>query len=116
VLLTVFDDVETYRRAGWPMAHTPVEIPPEGLEALPGMNTDQPLAWANEWGAGRCVTLTIGHDWDTFRKIPFMTLLVRGVEWAATGAVTLGPPVRTGEARWRVWPYYAGDPSRFARR
>jgi hypothetical protein len=116
VLLTVFDDVETYERAGWPLAHTPVEIPPEGLEALPGMNTDQPLAWANEWGAGRCVTLTIGHDWDTFRKIPFMTLLVRSVEWAATGTVTLGPPERTGEARWRVWPYYAGDTSRFDRR
>nr|WP_281371784.1 ThuA domain-containing protein [Petropleomorpha daqingensis] len=116
VLLTVFDDVETYQRAGWPLAHTPVEIPPEGLEGLPGMNTDQPLAWANEWGAGRCVTLTIGHDWDTFRKIPFMTLLCRGVEWAATGTVTLGPPERTGEARWRVWPYYAGDPSRFDRR
>ena len=44
-----------------------------------------------------------------------MTLLVRGVEWAATGEVTLGPPERTGAARWRVWPYYAGDPSRFDR-
>jgi hypothetical protein len=44
-----------------------------------------------------------------------MTLLVRGVEWAATGEVTLGPPVRTGEARWRLWPYYAGDASRFDR-
>jgi hypothetical protein len=31
------------------------------------------------------------------------------------GEVTLGPPERTGAARWRVWPYYAGDPSRFDR-
>ena len=115
VLLTVFDDVDSYRRAGWPNAHTPVVIPPGGLEELNGMNTDQPLAWVNEWGAGRSFCLTLGHDWDTFRKVPFMTLLVRGVEWAATGAVTLGPPERTGPARWRLWPYYAGDPSRFDR-
>jgi uncharacterized protein len=115
VLLTVFDDVESYRRAGWPNAHTPVVIPSGGLEALNGMNTDQPLAWVNEWGAGRSFCVTLGHDWDTFRKVPFMTLLVRGVEWAATGEVTLGPPERTGAARWRVWPYYAGDSSRFDR-
>ena len=44
-----------------------------------------------------------------------MTLLVRGVELAATGPVTLGPPERAGAARWRVSPYYAGDPSRFDR-
>ncbi len=36
VLLTVFDDVESYRRAGWPNAHTPVVIPPGGLEAISG--------------------------------------------------------------------------------
>ena len=48
--------------------------------------------------------MTLGHDWDTFRKVPFMALLVRGVEWAATGEVTLGPPERTGAARWRLWP------------
>ena len=116
VLLTVFDDVETYRRAGWPRPHVPVEIPPGGIDDLPGMNTDQPLAWANEWGAGRCFTITLGHDWDTFRRVDFMTLLVRGVEWAGTGEVTLGPPDRDRENRWRVWPYYAGDPSRFDRR
>jgi type 1 glutamine amidotransferase len=116
VLLTVFDDVETYRRAGWPRPHVPVEIPPGGLDDLLGMNTDQPLAWVNEWGAGRCFTITLGHDRDTFRRIPFMTLLCRGVEWAATGEVTLDPPDRDGENRWRLWPYYAGDPSRFDRR
>jgi uncharacterized protein len=116
VLLTVFDDVGTYRRAGWPRPHVPVEIPPGGIDDLLGMNTDQPLAWLNEWGAGRCFTLTLGHDWDTFRRIPFMTLLCRGVEWAATGEVTLGPPDRDGENRWRLWPYYAGDPSRWDRR
>lgn len=115
VLLTIFDDAETYRRAGWPRPHTPVDVPAGGLDELPGMNTDQPLAWVNEWGAGRCFTITLGHDRDTFRRIPFMTMLARGVEWAATGEVTLGPPDRSGENRWRVWPYYAGDTTRFHR-
>ncbi len=78
VLRTVFDDVETYRRAGWPNAHTPVDVPPGGVEDLPGMDTGQALAWANLWGAGRSISIVLGHDWDTFRKIPFMTLLVRG--------------------------------------
>ncbi|GAA0248436.1 ThuA domain-containing protein [Cryptosporangium japonicum] len=113
VLLTVFDDVETYRAAGWPRPHTPVVVGDGGLDALPGMNTDQPLAWANEWGSGRCFSLTPGHDWDTFRRPDYMTLLCRGVEWAATGAATIAPPDRAGENRWRVWPYYAGDTSRW---
>lgn len=115
VLLTVFDDLATYERAGWPRSHTPVVIPPGGLADLPGIDTDQPLAWTNRWGAGRCVTITLGHDWDTFRRIPFLTILARGVEWAATGAVSLDPPARDGENRWRVWPYFpaTGRATRF---
>ncbi|MFB2585136.1 ThuA domain-containing protein [Herbiconiux liukaitaii] len=105
-LLTIFDDVETYEAAGWPKAHTPVAIPPGGLRDLPGIDTHQAVAWVNEWGAGRSFTITLGHDHDTFRKAEFMTTLVRGTEWAATGTVTLDPPDRTAHRRWRTWPYY----------
>lgn len=115
VLLTVFDDAAPYRAANWPPPNVPVELPPGGLDDLLGMNTDQPLAWINEWGAGRCFTLILGHDVDTFRREPFMTVLTRGVEWAASGQVTLSPPTRTGEHRLRMWPYYAGDTSRWGR-
>ena len=98
VLLTTFDDLESYEKAPmWPMSHYPVAIPPEGIAALPGMNTDQPIAWINEYGAGRSFTITIGHDIDTFRRIEFIRMFPRGVEWAATGEVTLngpGPPRR----------------------
>lgn len=111
-LLTVFDDIETYAAAGWPHAHTPVEVPTGGLHHLNGINRHQAVAWINEWGVGRSFTITLGHDIDTFRKSEFMTVLVRGVEWAATGTVTIDPPDRRGERRWRVWPYYDGFPPR----
>jgi type 1 glutamine amidotransferase len=107
VLLTTFDDLESYENAPmWPMSHYPVAIPPEGLAGLPGINTDQPIAWINEYGAGRSFTITIGHDIDTFRRIEFIRMFPRGVEWAATGEVTLDGPDRRGERRFLPWPYY----------
>lgn len=113
VLLTVFDSVEPYRAANWPPPNVPVDIPAGGIEELLGMNSDQPLAWINDYGAGRCYSMMLGHDVDTFRREPFMTMLVRGVEWAGSGEVTLGLPERSGENRLNMWPYYAGDRSHF---
>jgi type 1 glutamine amidotransferase len=110
VLLTTFDDLESYEKAPvWPMSHYPVAIPPEGLAGLPGIDTDQPIAWINEYGAGRSFTITIGHDIDTFRRIEFIRMFPRGVEWAATGDVTLQGPDRRGERRFIPWPYYDGE-------
>jgi uncharacterized protein len=107
VLLSVFDDLESYEKAArWPMSHYPVAIPPEGISALPGINTDQPIAWITGYGAGRCFTITIGHDIDTFRRIEFISMFPRGVEWAATGEVTLTGPDRRGDRRFLPWPYY----------
>ena len=107
VLLTTFDDLEAYEKAPvWPMSHYPVVIPEGGIAELPGMNTDQPIAWINEYGAGRSFTITIGHDIDTFRRIEFIRMFPRGVEWAATGEVALEGPDRRGERRFLPWPYY----------
>lgn len=107
VLLTTFDDLEAYENAPvWPMSHYPVVIPEGGIAELNGMNTDQPIAWINEYGAGRSFTITIGHDIDTFRRIEFIRMFPRGVEWAATGSVSLEGPDRRGERRFLPWPYY----------
>lgn len=107
VLLTTFDDLESYEKSPtWPMSHYPVAIPPEGIAALPGMNSDQPIAWINEYGTGRSFTITIGHDIDTFRRTEFISMFPRGVEWAATGEVSLEGPNRRGERRFLPWPYY----------
>lgn len=107
VLLTFHDDVEPYRAEGWPPANIGVEIPTGGVEEMLGIGSDQPLAWVHDYGAGRSFTITLGHDVDTFRREPFMTMLVRGVEWAASGEVTLGPPPRGGDNRLALWPYYS---------
>ncbi len=110
VLLTTFDDLAAYEKAPvWPMSHYPVAIPDEGIAALPGMNTEQPIAWINEYGAGRSFTITIGHDIDTFRRIEFIRMFPRGVEWAATGEVTFTGPDRRGDRRFLPWPYYNGE-------
>ena len=110
VLLTVHDDLAAYERApNWPLPHYPVHIPEGGLAALPGVGTDQPLAWINEYGAGRSFTITIGHDIDTFRRIEFLRMFPRGVEWAATGRTTLTGPDRRGERRFLPWPYYNSE-------
>ena len=107
VLLTVFDDLESYENAPvWPMSHYPVNIPEEGLSGMFGVNTHQPVAWINEYGAGRSFCITIGHDIDTFRRIEFIRMFPRGVQWAATGEVTLQGPDRRGERRFLPWPYY----------
>lgn len=107
VLLTTFDDLESYEKAPvWPMSHYPVAIPAEGIAALPGMNTDQPIAWINDYGSGRSFTITIGHDIDTFRRIEFIRMFPRGVEWAATGEVSLEGPDRRGDRRFLPWPYF----------
>lgn len=107
VLLSVFDDLESYEKAArWPMSHYPVAIGPDGLAGMYGINTDQPIAWINEYGKGRSFTITIGHDIDTFRRIEFIMMFPRGVEWAATGEVTLGGPDRRGDRRFLPWPYY----------
>ena len=77
---------------------------------LPGVGQRHPVVWTNDYGSGRVFALTIGHvgaatiedahatlaagrevgpsiDVAT-RTAGFATLLRRGTEWAATGAVT----------------------------
>lgn len=59
----------------------------------------QPVAAVNPFGRGRNFILLLGHDAETLRNPGARTLLVRGTEWAATGAVTLpaGEPAPTAE-------------------
>ena len=107
VLLTAFDDLESYEKAPvWPMSHYPVAIPPEGIAPLPGMNTDQPIAWINEYGAGRSFTITIGHDIDTFRRSSSSGCSRAASSGRRRARSTLQGPDRRGERRFLPWPYY----------
>lgn len=105
VLASIFDDVENYRVPGFPPKHHPVDIPDGKLENMPGVNQYTPVIWKNTYGKGRVFVTSIGH-WEALDRFNFITMLVRGTEWAASGEVTLGRPNRQGDNRLKLFPYY----------
>lgn len=52
-------------------------------------NTDknEPVVWVASYGTGRVYENVLGHDVPAMKDLGFQTLLIRGVEWAATGEV-----------------------------
>ena len=62
---------------------------PEKLKAMAGMDADHPQVWTADYGNGRVFSITLGHDEVSLHFQALQTLILRGTEWAATGAVTL---------------------------
>ena len=53
----------------------------------------EPVVWVASYGKGRVYHNSLGHDVEAMKSSPgFAVLLVRGVEWAATGKVSSPPP------------------------
>ncbi|MEO0793630.1 MAG: ThuA domain-containing protein [Verrucomicrobiota bacterium] len=52
----------------------------------------EPVLMALEFGEGRVFHTTLGHDTPAFEGVGFITTLLRGTEWAATGEVTIPIP------------------------
>jgi type 1 glutamine amidotransferase len=61
-------------------------------------NTDrhEPVVWIAQYGKGRVCENVLGHDVAAMKSAGFQALLVRGVEWAATGAVRSPVPKELG--------------------
>lgn len=57
-----------------------------------GSGEHEPLLMAIDFGRGRCFHTALGHDPTAMKCVAFQVTLVRGCEWAATGAVTSGVP------------------------
>jgi type 1 glutamine amidotransferase len=57
-------------------------------------NTDklEPVVWVASYGKGRVCENVLGHDVAAMQSVGFQTLLIRGVEWAATGEVRTPVP------------------------
>ena len=53
---------------------------------------DEPIVWTNRYGKGRVCQNALGHDVEAMQGAGFRTLLVRCVEWAATGETTYEVP------------------------
>ena len=49
----------------------------------------EPIVFAKSYGKGRVVQNVLGHGLDSKQNRSYQKLLCRGVEWAATGKVTL---------------------------
>ena len=52
----------------------------------------EPVLWVAKYGKGRVVENVLGHDVEAMKGEAFQTLLIRGVEWAATGEVSYPLP------------------------
>jgi len=48
-------------------------------------NKEEPVVWVATYGKGRVCENVLGHDVPAMKSPGFQALLVRGVEWAATG-------------------------------
>ncbi len=57
------------------------------LKEFGGSGKSEPMALVTKFGEGRGFTLLLGHNARAMESDGFKTLLRRGVEWAATGAV-----------------------------
>lgn len=53
---------------------------------------DEPILWVATYGKGRVCENVLGHDVPAMKSLGFQTLLIRGVEWAATGEVKYPVP------------------------
>lgn len=58
----------------------------------PKTQLHEPTVWTVTYGKGRIVQTPMGHDVFAMRCVGFLTTVRRGVEWAATGEVTLPIP------------------------
>jgi hypothetical protein len=58
----------------------------------PRTQRDEPMLMALDFGQGRVFHTTLGHDVIAMSSVGFVTTLLRGTEWAATGRVSLPVP------------------------
>jgi type 1 glutamine amidotransferase len=59
---------------------------------------DEPVVWVAKYGKGRVCENVLGHDVDAMKSLGFQILLIRGVEWAATGKVRSPVPAELKKA------------------
>jgi type 1 glutamine amidotransferase len=52
----------------------------------------EPVVWVASYGKGRVYENVLGHDVAAMKSAGFQTLMIRGIEWAATGEAHYAPP------------------------
>jgi len=57
-----------------------------------GTKEHEPMIWTVKYGNGRVFHTPMGHDVNAMHCVGFVSTLLRGTEWAATGRVTIPLP------------------------
>ena len=57
-----------------------------------GAGTNEPILWTTQFGKGRVFITALGHGPEDTENPEFKITFARGVEWAATGKVTIPVP------------------------
>lgn len=76
----------------------------------PVTHQNEPMDWVHRYGRGRVYTTMLGHTWANepspdLECVGFQTLFARGVQWAASGRVTIPiPPDFPGPDRISLHP------------
>jgi type 1 glutamine amidotransferase len=70
-----------------------------GSTRICGSGKFEPVMWALEYRGGRVFTTALGHDLKSIATPGFIGTFQRGVEWAATGEVTIRVPAELGGNR-----------------
>ena len=98
---------ECYDRLRGPAENMTVLATAFSSPEFKGTNRHEPALMVIEHGKGRVFHTILGHEDYSFEGVGFITTFLRGVEWAATGKVTISPA--------NDWPSTKGDAEHMAR-
>jgi hypothetical protein len=79
---------ECYTHLRGPAENMTILATAADTQALKSAGRNEPMLMVIHYGKGRVFHTTLGHDTEAFEGVGFITTLLRGVEWAASGKVT----------------------------
>ncbi len=80
---------ELYHGQRGPAANMTILATAYSAQDQRGTGTHEPMLWVIPYGKGRVFTTVLGHADYSMKCVGFITTLLRGTEWVATGKVTL---------------------------